>query len=81
MKNTTKLAFITILLVFILGLVGFKYNSGLHPVKAHYNNEILKKETKNNTNYIVVWDKNSGYTIVYYLTKKEWSSLKVGDIY
>ena len=81
MKVTKNLRFIIILVVVIFGILGFKYSTGLHPINANYNNEILRKEVKNNTHYIIVWDKNSGYTIVYYLTEKEWNNLKVGDIY
>ena len=45
------------------------------------NNEILKKEQKGNQYFIVVWDEDSEYTIVYYLGKDEWEGVKVGDIY
>lgn len=50
-------------------------------VKAQKNNEILKKEQKGNQYFIVVWDEDSEYTIVYYLDKDEWEGVKVGDIY
>lgn len=50
-------------------------------VKASKNNEILKKEHKDNKYFIVVWDEDSEYTIVYYLDKDEWEGVKVGDIY
>lgn len=50
-------------------------------VKASKDNEILKKESKGSYYYIVVWDENSEYTIVYYLDKDEWEKVNVGDIY
>lgn len=50
-------------------------------VNAQKNNEILKKEQKGNQYFIVVWDEDSEYTIVYYLDKDEWEGVKVGDIY
>lgn len=50
-------------------------------VQASKNNEILKKEQKGNQYFIVVWDEDSEYTIVYYLDKDEWDTVNVGDIY
>lgn len=50
-------------------------------VKASKDNEILKKESKGEYYYIVVWDKESEYPIVYYLDKDEWEGINVGDIY
>ena len=50
-------------------------------VKAQRNNEILRKEQKGNQYFIVVWDEDSEYTIVYYLDKEEWDTVNVGDIY
>lgn len=50
-------------------------------VQASKNNEVLKKESKGEYYYIVVWDKESEYPIVYYLDKDEWEKVNVGDIY
>ena len=50
-------------------------------VKAEKDGEILKKESKGSYYYIVVWDKESEYPIVYYLDRDEWENVNVGDIY